>query len=68
MLHLCLFVLQVVSQLWVAVTGALLLFAATSWLFGFVAAQGAAAACQAQQLTEGWIPHARVDQEALTGA
>ena len=36
-------VAQVVGQLWVAVTGALLLFAATSWLYGYLAAQGALA-------------------------
>lgn len=30
---------QVVAQLWVAVVGALLLFSAVSWLYGYLAAQ-----------------------------
>jgi hypothetical protein len=67
LLVLCLLVLQVVGQLWVAVTGALVLFAATSWLFGYVAAQqGAAAACQAQREAAGLLSHDREEQGVLS--
>jgi len=41
---LCVY-MQVVSQLWVAVVGVLLLVSATSWLYGYLAAQAAHAAC-----------------------
>jgi len=43
--------MQVVSQLWVAVVGVLLLFSATSWLYGYLAAQAAHAARDVQDLT-----------------
>lgn len=48
--------LQVVAQLWVAVVGALLLFASTSWLYGYLAAQGAHAARDLRELLAGY-PH-----------
>lgn len=43
--------MQVVAQLWVAVVGVLLLFSATSWLYGYLAAQAAHAARDMQELT-----------------
>lgn len=42
--------LQVVAQLWVAVIGALLLFVATSWLYGYLSAQEAHAARDLQEV------------------
>jgi hypothetical protein len=42
---------QVVVQLWVAVSGAVLLFAAVSWVYGFLAAESVHAAYEAQGLT-----------------
>lgn len=50
--------LQVVAQLWVAVVGALLLFVAVSWLFGYLAAQGAYAECDLQAALAGEDPPA----------